>query len=413
MNIGSVPPAQVPLPVGSSKTVSSPRPVLFSLCLLLAALCLGALVRSLGSPFLAECFQPVPVLDLSGLLALVAGLFSAVLFHEAGHLLAAIMNDFEVSGVSIGPFRFVRLGASWEMILEKNRLFEASVSAFPQTKENWRRRMLVVVAAGPIATFVTGFAVALLLHPVGGEDNWLTWLLRAFVQVSFFIFVLGLVPNGKSLLNQNDAALLQSLWRNGPQADELFLYHLVLQQQRAGTRPRNYPLCLIYLLAHFEGRPDFMALFATTIASWAFDRNDAEIGGSWDRRALVLSAHCGFHSRNLVRVNSACFDIIYRQNLIASGAKIDKLDLNKIASPYLRHRAKAAANLAARQVPEALADIAAARFALPEHLQGAGVEYLFLGHLHAAALAVQPDELVVRAQKPKMVHIPQTSLAMI
>src|SRR5438309_2013316 len=104
MNIGSVPPAPLPLPAGLNKTTPSPRPILFSLCLLLAALSLGTLVCSLGFPFLTTCFQPIPILDLRGLFALIIGLFTAVVSHEAGHLLAAIMNDFEVSGVCIGPF---------------------------------------------------------------------------------------------------------------------------------------------------------------------------------------------------------------------------------------------------------------------------------------------------------------------
>ena len=409
MNIGSVQHPQSPLPTGSSMAASTPKPVLFSACLLVAALSLGALVRSFGPGFLSECFRPVPIFDLSGLLALVAGLFGAVVLHEAGHLFAAIMNDFEVSGMVIGPFRLVRLGTSWTIILKKHRLFEASVSAFPRTRENWRRRMMAVVAAGPIATFVTGFASVLLLPASGAGDSWFIWLLRAFVQVSFFIFVLGLIPNGKSQLCQNDAALLRSLWRMDPQADDIFLYHLVLQQQRTGVRPRSYPVSLIERLARFEGRPDFMAFFATAIASWAFDRNDAEAGNSWDQRALDLCVHCGSHSRNLAMVNSACFDIVHRGDLIAARAKLDKLDLSKIVPPYLQHRARAAVNLAARRVPEALADVAGARFALPKHLQGSGFEYLLLGHLHAVALAMQPNELPAKGQKPPMARLPQKS----
>jgi hypothetical protein len=111
--------------------------------------------------------------------------------HEAGHLAAALMNDFEVGAVTIGPFRMARFGGSWTLIL--------------------------------------------------------------------------------NLLSQNDAALLRSLWGNHSRAGELFLYHLILQQQRAGVRPRDYLLGLIRLLACFEGRTDFNAFFATTIASLAYE----------------------------------------------------------------------------------------------------------------------------------------------
>ena len=45
--------------------------------------------------------------------------------------------------------------------------------------------------------------------------------------------------------------------------------------QRKGAR--NYPLGLIELLANSEGRPDFMAFFATTIASWVFDSGNEKL----------------------------------------------------------------------------------------------------------------------------------------
>ena len=392
---------------------SAPRPVFFSAFLLITALCLGALVRSCGPEFLSACFLPVPIFELTGLSALLAGLSGAVALHEAGHLLAALANHFEVSGMVLGPFRFARLGASWTLMLKKDRPFEASVSAFPKTEENWRRKMMMVVAAGPLATLVTGFASALLLHFCGGGDSWFVWFLRVFAQVSFFVFVLGLVPNGKSLLCQNDAALLRSLWRMDSQANEMFLYHLVLQQQRMGIRPSHYPWSLIELLAQFEGRPDFMAFFAATIALWAFDSNNADAGNNWDRRALTLYSRCGSHSRYFVIVNSACFDIIHHQDLIAARAKLDNLDVSKIVSPYLRHRARAVMHLTARRVPEALAEIAAARFALPKHLRNSGVEYLLLSRLHAVTLTIQPAALSAKIQPSKIMSPQRASLAAI
>ena len=413
MNRGSVLPAQSPLASTSNRIAPAPNSVLFSASLLIAALCISVLLRSFGPGSLSACFLPVPIFELGGLLALAVGLSGAVVSHEMGHLFAAIVNDFEVSGVVLGPFRFVRLGTLWTLVVKKHRLFEASVSAFPRTEENWRRKMLAVVAAGPIATLITGCASVFLLHAAGEGNSWFIWFLRVFAQVSFLLFVLGLVPNHKSLLCQNDAALLRSLWRADPQADEIFLYHLVLQQQRVGMRPRNYPVSLIQLLAHFEGRPDFMAFFATTIASWAFDGEDADTASNWDRQALTLCSRRGSHSRSLVTINSACFDIIYRQNLMTARAKLGDLNLNEIVSPYQRYRAKAALHLAARRVPEALADIAAARFALPDHLKGSGVEYLLLSHLHAVALALRPDELPAKGQTQKIVCSRQTSLAIV
>ncbi|MBV9936972.1 MAG: M50 family metallopeptidase [Acidobacteriaceae bacterium] len=391
MNSRPAPLPRASVLAGLESTVSSPQPILFSTVLLMVALCIGVLIRSAGLSFLSECFRPVPVFEWSGLLALIAGLFGAVALHEAGHFFAALANDFEVGSVVIGPFRVARLGTSWKLILKKHRPFEASVSAFPRTTEDWQRRMMTVIAAGPVATLITGCAAALLLRASGEGNHWLTWLLRAFVQVSFFIFVLGLIPNSKSSHAQNDAALFRSLWRNGLQANEIFLYHRVLQQERSGVQPRDYSIGLIQLLADFQGSPNFMGFFATTLASWAFDSGHIEEGNAWDERALDLCVRCGPHSRSLCTVNSACFDLIYRQSSTAAIDKLNQLDLNSIVPLQLQYRARAVAYLAWGSVPEALAIISAARFMLPKRLQTSGAEYSILSQLHSKALTLSAN----------------------
>ncbi|MBV8708342.1 MAG: hypothetical protein JO028_14220, partial [Acidobacteriaceae bacterium] len=96
MNSRPAPLPRASVLAGLESTVSSPQPILFSTVLLMAALCIGVLIRSAGLSFLSECFRPVPVFEWSGLLALIAGLFGAVALHEAGHFFAALTNDFEV-----------------------------------------------------------------------------------------------------------------------------------------------------------------------------------------------------------------------------------------------------------------------------------------------------------------------------
>lgn len=316
---------------------------------------------------------------------LLCALASAILLHEAGHLLPALAMNFELLGFSLGPFRAGRLHGRWSFHFSLRRLFSGSVSAVPRDASRWRSRMLIVVAGGPAATLLTGIVSGLLL-PYTSAVSLSGSFLAALTQISFFIFVLGLVPNHATARVRNDARLFLLLLRGNSETDGILLYHLVAQFQLKGVRPRDYPRSLIERLAAAQGRPDAMFLYAQTIASWAMDCGDLVTTAAWNQRSVELSDACDPRSRNLALANSACFDAIFGEDLESSRNKFREVEFGTLCPASFMHRAKAAYWLALGNVPEALAEVCRSEFAFPKCLPCYDFERSLLVRLHRKAL---------------------------
>ncbi len=357
---------------------------LHSAALLFLALVLGIFIELCGPAWAQAPVRRMPLHDVRGWATLLCALGTAIVLHEAGHLLPALAMNFELLGFSLGPFRAGRLHGRWSFHFSPRRLFSGSVSAVPRDASRWRSRMLIVVAGGPAATLLTGMISGLLL-PCTSADSFSSSFLCAMTQISFFIFLLGLVPNDAKARVRNDARLFLLLLR-GTEADEILLYHLVAQFQLRGVRPRDYPRSLIERLAAAQGRPDAMFLYAQTIASWAMDCGDLATTAAWNERAVELSDACEPRSRNLALANSACFDAIFGEDLESSRNKFHEVEIETLCPAWFMHRAKAAYWLTLGNVPEALAEVCRSEFAFPKCLPCYDFERSLLVRLHRKAL---------------------------
>lgn len=362
------------------------------LLLFLLALALGLSARYALPAHVRERFEIPNLFQLRGIAMLFGAVAISIVLHEAGHLIAAILMNFKVLGLALGPFRVVHSSGRWEFRFTPPSLFSGSVSAIPRSTKHWRARMLVVVAGGPIATVVTGVAAGVLLlsQPADGSTN---PFLGALTQLSLFIFVLGLIPNGRDARVRNDARLVLVLCRDSDEAREILLYHLLTQLEVAGTRPREYPERLMTELAQKQGRPDLMLFSAHKIVLWALDRGQLSTAEAWDRRCLELSAGCQPAARNVALANSACIDVLVRNRLLEAREKFSEVDWETLSPAWLMHRSRAAYYLTLRKVPECLAEISRSQYTFPNRLPFYVFERLLLSQLHRAALNVRPPEL--------------------
>ncbi|MGA8029814.1 MAG: site-2 protease family protein [Bryobacteraceae bacterium] len=359
--------------------------------LLSAALGIG-LATNLILPPSARILVGLNVENISGLTALFAALTAAVVFHESGHLMAAIAMNFEVLGGSLGPVRATRLHGDWEVQFSLETPFSASVSAIPRGVESWRKRMLVVAAGGPTATLMMGIVSVLSLLRTQ-QNTWWSYFFAALTQFNFFIFVLGLISNGPDAKVRNDAQLFLSVLRNTAEAEEILLHHLVMQMTIAGVRPRDYPRDLIAKLAAAKGRPDVNSVFAYTIAMWAVDRGDPDTAAAWNQRMAELSQNCNPRLRNLMLARSACFAVLFEDDAAAAKMKFAGVKCGILSPEFFKHRAKAARWLAFGDIPRALAETYRAEGSFPQRLPYYEYEKMLLSRLHQKALAARPGDL--------------------
>lgn len=130
------------------------------------------------------------------LLGSIVILLVIIVIHEAGHFVMALLTRIRVKslhiGIPIGPqiklrlgkyplyVSFVPFGAAVEV--DEDQLWEASLL-----------KRLLVFMGGPLANFISLFAVAILLN--GVEGGWVYgWRVILFSAVSPFLILLGYFP---------------------------------------------------------------------------------------------------------------------------------------------------------------------------------------------------------------------------
>jgi hypothetical protein len=250
--------------------------------------------------------------------------------------------------------------------------------------------MMWVVAAGPAATLLGGIGAASIVV-FSAPSAWLSAFWSALALFHFLIFVLGLIPNGESAKARNDATLFLALYRNATAAQELSLYHRLMQLRLAAIRPCDYPSSLMSHVAQWKGRTEANLLVARTLSEWALDCDDQARASVWERRALELSEHCDARLRNSALAASGCFDVLFRDDIAAARDKFRKVDFDTLFPEYFAYRARAACLLANEMTAQVPAQVIRAQYALPHGLPYYDFERMLLARLHFKALGAAGD----------------------
>jgi hypothetical protein len=348
-----------------------------------------------GPAWVGAIFRAIRLDDFRELAACILALIAAIFLHEAGHFLAALSLRFHILGASLGPLRISWLHGQWGLQFSTRTLLSGSVSAVPRRRSPWRKHMLIVVAAGPLATLLTGSAAVLALphYPAASLSG---GFLGSFAQLSFFLFTLGLIPSGARARVRNDAGLFHSILRRMPDAQNILLYHAVMQIRIEGFRPRYYSEEVIQAIAAAQCGPEMSLLFAQTISSWALDRGDLESAHAWNRRAAELCTLCDVRFRNQALAESACLDIVIREDRSGAGIKLADVNFNTLSPLWFTHRAKAALALAEGNISGTMAEICRAEYYLPNRMPCYDHQRMLLARMRQIAKALSEREIPLR-----------------
>jgi hypothetical protein len=379
---------KLPLVPAEDPQPARPAELRFHLLLLALAVALGVLLQLCGPARLQIVFAQVKLDSLAGVSALLLALFASMIAHELGHLLAALFLDYEVLGAALGPLQFDFLNSHGRVRLVAGPWFRCSVSAVPRAMPSaWRARMMIVVAAGPAVSLL-----ALCLTTVISIDAIGPAVLGGFwsscVEVNFFLFVLGLVPNGRFAKMRNDAALFLALCKNDSDAADMRVCHQAIELSLRRIRPEDYPQDLLSELADFRGSSYTRLMVARRMIEWAVDCGNIEQAGAWVQSALALSEQCGAYWANTILAESACFDVLFRADAGAAGRKFAGVEWKALFPPYFAERAQAVCSLAVGRAQEAPRHILRAQYQLPVGNPYYHYERSLLDNLHYKVLAL-------------------------
>lgn len=184
-----------------------------------------------------------PTIYLQYLAAVLLVLF----LHEGGHALAGILLRMKVVTFVVGPFRWWMEDGRW--LFEFRALdivsFLGAAAVVPTSMENFRRRKLLQVAAGPVASLITGLlAVYAILHAPGHAWAFDWRVLAYFATISLIVAFLNFVPF-KLGSAYSDGAKLYQLRQDGLWADYHRLVAAIHATKVTDLRPRDYDIATV------------------------------------------------------------------------------------------------------------------------------------------------------------------------
>jgi len=177
----------------------------------------------------------------------VAAVLLVLFLHEGGHAFAGILMRMKVVTFVVGPFRWWREDGRW--LFEFRALdivsFLGAAAVVPTEMQNFRRRKLAQVAAGPVASLITGaLAVEAILHAPG---HWWAaeWrVLAYFATISLVVAFLNFIPF-KLGSAYSDGAKLYQLSREGLWSDYHRLVAAIHATKVTAMRPRDYDIATV------------------------------------------------------------------------------------------------------------------------------------------------------------------------
>jgi hypothetical protein len=184
---------------------------------------------------------------------LVVTVLAVIAIHEFGHLLGGRFAGFRFRLLAIGPLRVVRVNDRIRVGLNRDLLqYPGVAGSSPDDPTGMRRRMAIVLAAGPLASLAAG-GVALALMLVNAPDALtrdrfaefaVSRALALFAAGSVATGVITLLPGG-TRLRPTDGSRILELLAKGPQADRAVAILSLNSLALAGRPPEDWPVQLI------------------------------------------------------------------------------------------------------------------------------------------------------------------------
>lgn len=179
---------------------------------------------------------------LSGWAELLLALLVSTALHEAGHAVAGLCLGMKLRLFAVGPFRWTVRDGKWTFKFDMKKAFSAggATACVPATTDWQCADEIIMIAAGPAASFATGcFASVLALSAKGAwfEQRWEFLIMLA--SISLIAAAVNLLPLRPDAI-YSDGAQIYQLLKGGPWADLHRVQALVTSTLVTRLRPLNY-----------------------------------------------------------------------------------------------------------------------------------------------------------------------------
>jgi hypothetical protein len=197
----------------------------------------------------------------------IAELAVVIFLHELGHVVAGIAGGMKLNGVFLGPFNAYRFRGKWNFRFLRSFASGAAagVQMIPATPRRNRGAKIFYIAAGPIASLLSGllFLYWAAAIPAGQSDA--LWDFFSWTGViSLGVFALNVIPMRSQAFYSDGAKIYQAV--TGSVLDDYYwilsLSHSVATTQ---NRPGDYDLEALRRVVNSEiGRPQRVVFYLMT-----------------------------------------------------------------------------------------------------------------------------------------------------
>jgi hypothetical protein len=185
--------------------------------------------------------DPLPRVVAAGLFAVCLLVLCAVVvtaIHEIGHFAGAWAGEMRVDLIAVAPVAFALRGDRWKVRRWDSWQVPGLVIAGPRDSDDLRRRLLLMILGGPLASFLSGMFFLLLSS---GFDShvWVKFAFSVLAILSLASSVTSLWPRPVHGL-MTDGGIAISLLRRDPQGVRFMAIERLYAAAWNGQRPRHW-----------------------------------------------------------------------------------------------------------------------------------------------------------------------------
>ncbi|MEM8640496.1 MAG: M50 family metallopeptidase [Cyanobacteria bacterium P01_G01_bin.54] len=295
------------------------------------------------------------IVDVLFFTTLLPHLYFFILVHELGHLSVALACGFQLRFIAMNRLALVRNSQGLRFkFLKQYGIAGGLTSTFPRNEKHLTRKLILMVAGGPLASFMLFFLGILLLNfPNLLSQNPLLWIFTLFTASNLMIAVSNLIPFNFGGL-RTDGGIIWILLRKTPDGlsfKSLCAYNAQLIQ---GIRPRAVKAETIEQALGASDRSVYQVGGFMIAYEAALDAGQLEQAGDYLDQALAQKALLPpFHRTQLV-LEGAYFYAYVCHNLDVAQDWFAAAQDFSLVEPYTLARVKAALALVEDNYPQAL-----------------------------------------------------------
>jgi hypothetical protein len=275
--------------------------------------------------------------------------------HEAGHVLLGRVAGFRTLLFVVGPLRVERTPGGVALGLNRSLRLAGGLAALaPNGIGDLRRRTLVMVSGGPLASLMLGVQGLALYHATSSgllraDAAYLAQLtalgLLGFGTISLFIGLISLVPNTAGGFYFDGARMLSLMRADANSEGEVALLALTALSM-AGTRPREWDRRLVERAAALRDDGPLEVRGRFVAYAHELDTGDADAARTHLEAALARLERLPRAAQAPLRLAATTFYALFDADTDRARAHFDRAGRGLFAEPHQRRLAEAALLLA-------------------------------------------------------------------